>query len=98
MAETKLMSVKIDPNLDRIWKGMGLSPQERTAEIQALDSHLIESYQQFIQQTQDKLEDLQKQLGQAHEEFRDRQRIDGDKSPFPTVRESTPLPGQISAI
>jgi predicted nuclease with TOPRIM domain len=98
MGERKLITIRIDPNLDRMWKNMGRSLIERTGEIQELDSWLLQRYHDFIEQTHVKLAALEEQFKQVLEEWKQAQLTYGDKSALPTSAESVSIPEQIVAI
>ncbi|OHT15189.1 hypothetical protein TRFO_14377 [Tritrichomonas foetus] len=78
MNHQRLITFKIDPNLDRMWKVIGFSQIERTNEIQRLESILYTAYQGLMSETSETLEDYRNQLRQEQEEFKNIQRIYGD--------------------
>jgi hypothetical protein len=95
MAPSKLITIKIDPNLDRMWKAIGHSPKERSAQIQALESALLQCYQNFMAQTHATVEELRLELKQAQDEFRQTQRIYGDTNAQIPSNPGLCLPEQI---
>jgi hypothetical protein len=97
MTGSSLISFKLDSNLDRMWRAIGLSPSERQTELQKLETVLITGYRSFISDTQAMFEDLREQLRQSQVEFKRMQQVFGDSVGQLPNNPGTPLRDQIAA-
>jgi hypothetical protein len=97
MSGSSLISFKLDSNLDRMWRAIGLSPLERQTELQKLESVLITGYRNFIADTSASFEDLREQLRQSQADFRRTQQVFGDTTSQLPNRPGSPLRDQIAA-
>ena len=70
MSQSKLISFKIEPNLDRMWWGMGHSDAEREVETEKIEAQLLEAYRAYVSGVSQTFEGLREQLRQCQEEFR----------------------------
>ncbi|KAK8834196.1 carboxypeptidase C prc1 [Tritrichomonas musculus] len=96
MNRQKLITFKIDPNLDRMWKMIGLTQTEKMKEIQDIELNLYTAYQNCIAKTSERLEEMREELRTAQEEFRRVQKIYGDTTSTLQINSSTPLQIQIA--
>ena len=95
MKRSKLISFKIDPNLERMWRAIGLSKTDRETEIEKLEDRLIECYKAFVSEVTALFEEKREELRRHQEEYRERQQVFGDKEhPLP-VNTSLPFQEQI---
>ena len=96
MKRSKLVSFKIDPNLDRMWRAIGLSKTDRETEMEKLEDRLIECYKGFVSEVTALFEEKREELRRHQEEYRERQHVFGDKEhPLP-VNTSLPFSEQIA--
>lgn len=95
MNHQRLITFKIDPNLDRMWRMIGLTQSEKSEEAQRLESIFYTAYQQFIQDTSHKCEELRVELRKTQEEFNEIQKIYGDTSSILQSNSTLPLRDQI---
>ena len=79
-----------------MWKVIGLSQNERTNEIQRIESILYSAYQSFVSETSETCEELRSQLRQAQEDFRIGQKIFGDTQSKLQTKSNLSLREQIS--
>lgn len=78
MKRSQLISFKIEPNLDRMWRAMGISKEEREEEIEKLEEALFACYEGFIAEVAVVFEEQRDQLRQVQDEFRKTKQIFGD--------------------
>lgn len=95
MNRQKLITFKIDPNLDRMWKMIGLNQTERMKEIQDIELNLYTAYQNCIVKTSERLEELRQELRESQEEYRRVQKIYNDSTSALQVNSSLSLQEQI---
>jgi hypothetical protein len=97
MNEAKLITIRVDPNLDRMWRYLGFSSQERLSELQKLEVALFDRYQSFMAETNSFVEDLRNQLRQAQADFKRTQQVYGDTTATMPLKPSQPLRDQIAS-
>jgi hypothetical protein len=94
--KSSLLSFKLDANLDRIWRSIGLSSEERRSELQKLECTLATAYRNFVADAAAFLEDLREQLRLSQTELIRMQQVYGAAA-SPTVASPTaPLREQIA--
>ena len=96
MNRQKLITFKIDPNLDRMWKMIGLTQTEKMKEIQDIELNLYTAYQNCIAKTSERLEELRLELRESQEEFRRVQKIYGDTTSSLQINSTNSLQTQIA--
>lgn len=97
MNQQKLISFRIDPCLERMYKAIGYTQYERTTEIQKLESALVTSYQHYMSEVSEVCEDLRAQLLQAQEEYKNIGKIFGENTGQIPVNANQSLRDQIKA-
>lgn len=95
MNRQKLITFKIDPNLDRMWRMIGLNQTERMKEIQDIELNLYTAYQNCMAKTSERLEELRQELRETQEEFHRVQKIYSDTTSTLQVNSSLSLQEQI---
>lgn len=95
MNRQKLITFKIDPNLDRMWRMIGLNQTERMREIQDIELNLYQTYQNCMAKTSERLEELRQELRESQEEFHRVQKIYNDTTSQLQVNSSLSLQEQI---
>lgn len=73
--ERQLVTFKIEPNLERMWRAMGLTSEERDDEVRKLEDSLVSAYRDFVGDTGMIFEDLREQLRASQEEFKQTQHV-----------------------
>ena len=96
MRRSKLISFKIDSNLDRMWRAMGLTETDKQEEIQRLEERLIESYRSYISEVAQVFEETRNELRECQAEYRKRQRVFGDSEHSLPINSQLPLREQIA--
>lgn len=96
MRRSKLISFKIDSNLDRMWRAMGLTEADKQEEIQRLEERLVESYRSYIAEVAQVFEETRNELRQCQAEYKSRQRVFGDLDHELPINSQLPLRDQIA--
>jgi len=96
--KTKLISFRIDPNLDKLWVAIGLNEIEKAEESKKLESSLIRAYQEFINQTSGNLKSLQDDLNCCHEKLNRIKGIYGDEEVLHGIGSGLSLKEQILIV
>lgn len=95
MRRSKLVSFTIDPNLDRMWRAIGLSQTDRESEVQKLEARLIECYRCFIEEVSVVFEKGRDELRRCQDEYRKKQQVFGDTDHELPINSHLPLTQQI---
>lgn len=96
MRRSKLISFKIDANLDRMWRAMGLTEVDKQDEIQRLEERLVESYRSYIAEVAQVFEEARNELRECQAEYRKQQRVFGDSTHELPVYSQYPIRQQIA--
>lgn len=90
-----MITFKIDPNIEYMWKCIGLNQNERVIEIEKLESLLNQTYQLFVSNTNKKMEEKRSELHKVQTNFQNLKKMYGDTSTQLPVNASLSLRGQI---
>jgi hypothetical protein len=97
MADSKLIAIAVDPNLDRQWRFLGLSAHERSCELEKLESALVATYQSFMAATSAFVDERRDELREAQASFRRAQQVYGDTTTVIPQHSSESVRDQIEA-
>jgi hypothetical protein len=97
MGDTKLIAIKVDPNLDRQWRYLGLSAQEQCCEVEKLESALYSTYHSFMAMTNAFVDERRGELCEAQAAFRLTQQVYDDMAASIPQHPSDSLREQIEA-
>lgn len=78
-SERRLIQFDIDPKLERIWRTMGLTEEEREDEMRLIEDALMETYRNQIARNGEKMEKLRQELHQQELVFESVKKKFGDK-------------------
>ena len=77
--QKKYVTFEIDPRLERIWKAIGLTDEERASEMKIIENALIETYEQQIARNRDRMEKMRQKLHDEELSFEQTKKRFGDK-------------------
>lgn len=93
----QLVTFSIEPNLERMWKYLGVVDEERENQIQNLREALMEAYHGFVEQVSRSCEELRSELFETQEDFKRVQKAYADTKVNLPLKPNLPYREQISA-
>lgn len=93
--QKKYVTFEIDPRLERIWKAIGLTDEERASEMKIIENALIETYEQQIARNRDRMEKMRQKLHDEELSFEQTKKRFGDKETLLHTSSSSSLREQI---
>lgn len=91
----QLITFDIEPNLERMWRLIGVEDEERENQIQNLYEVLMKAYHGFVEQVSRSCEELRSELFEAQEEFKRVQKAYDDDQVNLPIKPNLPYKDQI---
>lgn len=91
----QLITFDIEPNLERMWKLIGVEDEERENQIQNLYETLMKAYHGFVEQVSRSCEEFRSELFEAQEEFKRVQKAYDDDQVNLPIKPNLPYKDQI---
>ena len=91
----KYVHFEVDPKLERMWKAIGLTEEERMAEVRMIEESLAETYERHITRNRDRMEKLRQTLHDEELSFEHVKKKFGDRDAILLTSSSSSLRDQI---
>ena len=91
----QLINFKIDPNLDRMWKLIGLTNEARETSIMQLYNALAATYQDFMDNVSQTCEEMRKELFDLQEQFKRTKKVYDDQETVLPIKPNLSYSAQI---